>query len=581
MIGSTSSRNTVLQSEASTTSEQASVYFSCDTSSYRDNQDDHGLHGPVPDITTSSMNKRRMETNPVLERKQSKVTHDEHAIAVNGRDQEATQESDGSFECDLPEWDKHSDAWAFIQSLTGNYESGYLTRQSSEQNSRTGYLFGRSVDCDFVVTRPEISQRHCLIYFVKNGKPDQYGSDRSREFSVYLEDQSLNGTYVNGEKIGKGQRVLLNDGDRIQLYRRAQYDEDDPRHLCNFSLSALTYQPQPPFFLSLVYRIIFPTKFESMTFHAEYRIGGELGKGNFATVYKAMSRADEAKPSESRTYVAVKALSKAKFGRKPRMLKSLVQEISILMSLESHPCVIKINKVFDEPRWIFVVLEFASHGDLFDFVTEKLSLTEEETRFIFFQLFEGTSFLHSRNIVHRDLKLENVLVVDKEKLQIKITDFGLAKMMQRCELLDSQCGTPNYVAPEILDPTGIRAYGNACDIWSLGVMLYICLCGFPPFTDEVNSHSMREQIRQGLYSFPSPSWDNISDDAKNLIDMILTVDPSLRITLAQIDMHSWMQTDSDLLQARISRLGEDALTLFEKYQSMPLQGPTQPTSCSF
>jgi serine/threonine-protein kinase Chk2 len=126
---------------------------------------------------------------------------------------------------------------------------------------------------------------------------------------------------------------------------------------------------------------------------------------------------------------------------------------------------------------------------------------------------------HDRNIVHRDIKPENILVVDKE-LHVKLADFGLAKIIGEESFTTTLCGTPCYVAPEILANSKHRKYTKAVDIWSLGVVLYICLCGFPPFSDELTSpdfpYSLSDQIKQGNYDYPSPYWDPVGDPAREL-----------------------------------------------------------------
>ncbi|KAI9315967.1 kinase-like domain-containing protein [Dichotomocladium elegans] len=381
---------------------------------------------------------------------------------------------------DLPDWDKHPTAWGYLQALVPKYKSGYLDRQSSTSSERTGYLIGRKANCDFV----QISKQHCVIYI-------ETGNDgRNKGICIYLEDLSSNGTYVNGKMVG-------------------------------------------------LYRIMMPPRFEVGTFHEDYRIGDLLGRGHFANVLRAVNK------STGRV-TAVKVINKSKFSSRPKMLPSIIQEIGILMSLEAHPCVIQIEGVYNEPKYIYLVLEYVRGGELFDYVVKRRSLTETETRFVFFQLFTAIQYLHNRGVVHRDLKPENVLLVSKDTLHIKVTDFGLAKIKSNSSKLQSQCGTPNYVAPEVLDPTHFRAYGKECDLWSLGVMLYICLCGFPPFNGntEYAPPSMKDQIRIGRFDFPSPYWDDISDDAKDLIKNLLTVNPLKRITPEKALEHPWMRQEA-------------------------------------
>ena len=149
---------------------------------------------------------------------------------------------------------------------------------------------------------------------------------------------------------------------------------------------------------------------------------------------------------------------------------------------------------------------------------------------------------HERNIVHRDIKPENILVIDKE-LNVKLADFGLAKIIGEESFTTTLCGTPSYVAPEILEQSNRRRYTRAVDIWSLGVVLYICLCGFPPFSDELyspeNPYTLSQQIKMGRFDYPSPYWDSIGDPALDLIDRMLTVDVEKRITVEECLEHPW------------------------------------------
>ncbi|SAM00944.1 hypothetical protein [Absidia glauca] len=287
-----------------------------------------------------------------------------------------------------------------------------------------------------------------------------------------------------------------------------------------------------------IYRILEPTKFEVAKFHSVYTVGDKLGEGSFAAVYKATRRRCHETPEGSRpTFVAVKSFKKGRFSQNPGLLPSLVEEIGILMSLEVHPCVIKIESVFNEPRYINLVLEYVSGGDLFDLVIKKGQLCESDTRFIFFQLFAGIKFLHERQIAHCDLKPENVLVVDVDTLRVKITDFGLAKTVSsQNPALHDQCGTLAYVAPEVLDPG--KNFSKSCDLWSLGVMLYVCLGGVLPFSEETNLSAMKEKILNGKYSYDDECWRPVSDQAKDLMDRLLTVDPITRIGVGDARVRS-------------------------------------------
>lgn len=144
--------------------------------------------------------------------------------------------------------------------------------------------------------------------------------------------------------------------------------------------------------------------------------------------------------------------------------------------------------------------------------------------------------------MHRDIKPENILLTDKE-LSVKLADFGLGKIIGEESFTTTLCGTPSYVAPEILEDTKHRRYTRAVDIWSLGIILYICLCGFPPFSDELytreNPYTLTQQIKMGRFDYPSPYWDSVGDPALDLIDRMLTVDVENRYTIDQCLEHPW------------------------------------------
>mmetsp|Transcript_3558 Transcript_3558/g.2583 ORF Transcript_3558/g.2583 Transcript_3558/m.2583 type:complete len:163 (+) Transcript_3558:73-561(+) len=159
---------------------------------------------------------------------------------------------------------------------------------------------------------------------------------------------------------------------------------------------------------------------------------------------------------------------------------------------------------------------------------EKEFYSEKEASETIRPIIDAIQYCHSNNIIHRDIKPENLLYSSKnpEKAIIKVSDFGLARYISVKTLATTTCGTPGYVAPEILEQ---RPYGKECDYWSIGVVLYILLCGFPPFYDEENN-VLFDKIKQGRFDFPSPSWDNISIEAKEIVRGLLVVDPMKRLT---------------------------------------------------
>ncbi|CAG8534211.1 7323_t:CDS:2, partial [Ambispora leptoticha] len=200
-----------------------------------------------------------------------------------------------------------------------------------------------------------------------------------------------------------------------------------------------------------------------------------------------------------------------------------------------------VYQVYREKN-IYIVMEYVPEKEFFDLIYEKRCLTENQTRKAFYQIFNAIKYLHDRNIIHRDLKPENILMVDKEKMTLKLSDFGLSKLLGNSdEVMTTLCGTPTYVAPEILTSRESRSYNSKVDMWSLGVILYVCLCGFPPFSNDRSPPRLTEQIRNGNYAFPSPMWDTISDNAKDLISKLLVTNPDQRLSADQAIEHPFMK----------------------------------------
>jgi len=213
------------------------------------------------------------------------------------------------------------------------------------------------------------------------------------------------------------------------------------------------------------------------------------------------------------------------------------REIEIMSSV-THKNVIRLYEIYDEPKQMFLVMELVTGGELFDRIVKKSSYSEFEAALTIRTLCDALSYLHKKQIVHRDLKPENILYAsDAEDADIKVADFGLARVVSGKDMMKTACGTPGYVAPEILKNQGYDS--SAVDMWSAGVILYILLCGFPPFYEE-ELPALFEQILQARFDFPSPWWDNISKDAKNLVNGLLTIDPKKRLTADQVLENAWI-----------------------------------------
>ncbi|KAL3477836.1 cytochrome P450 [Aspergillus californicus] len=358
-----------------------------------------------------------------------------------------------------------------------------------------GYLIGRHPECDLVLNIPTVSNRHFLV-FPENKRGDTV---------AIVEDLSSNGTFINDAIIGRNKHRELEDGDEVTILGEVRFVFRGPR-----------------------------TK-NVNGFQQQYRVMQQLGKGHFATVYLCVERA-------TGTHYAVKMFEKRPGDSQKSQNDSLMQEIGLLMGV-SHRNLLCLKDTFDENDGVYLVLELAPEGELFNMIITKQKFTENEARHIFLQLLEGLKYLHDRGIVHRDIKPENILIADK-KMTVKLGDFGLAKIIGEDSFTYTLCGTPSYVAPEILQETRRRKYTKAVDVWSLGVVLYICLCGFPPFSDELqtaeNPYTLAQQIKMGRFDYPSPYWDSVGDPALDLIDRMLTVDVDKRITVDGCLEHPWL-----------------------------------------
>jgi serine/threonine protein kinase len=258
----------------------------------------------------------------------------------------------------------------------------------------------------------------------------------------------------------------------------------------------------------------------------KYELGKTLGEGTFAKVKIA-------KNVETGENVAIKVLDKDKI-LKHKMVEQIKREIST-MKLVKHPYIVQLLEVMASKTRIYIVLEYVNGGELFDKIVHQTRLKEDEARKYFQQLIDAVDYCHSRNVYHRDLKPENLLVDANGNL--KISDFGLSALPQQCRadgLLHTTCGTPNYVAPEVIDDKGY--HGATADLWSCGVILYVLMAGYLPF-DEPNLMTLYKKIHRA--EFTCPSW--FSPGARRLIMKILNPNPKTRITAAQIYRNEWFR----------------------------------------
>uniref|UniRef100_A0A667YPB1 Serine/threonine-protein kinase DCLK2 n=1 Tax=Myripristis murdjan TaxID=586833 RepID=A0A667YPB1_9TELE len=265
-----------------------------------------------------------------------------------------------------------------------------------------------------------------------------------------------------------------------------------------------------------------------------YKVGRMLGDGNFAVVRECVEH------STGREY-ALKIINKGKCRGKEHMIQN---EVAILRRVK-HPNIVLLIEEVDTYSELYLVMELVKGGDLFDAITSTNRYTERDASGMLYNLANAIKYLHSLNIVHRDIKPENLLVYEHAdgSKSLKLGDFGLATVVDGP--LFTVCGTPTYVAPEIIAETG---YGLKVDIWAAGVITYILLCGFPPFRGSSDDQEVLfDQILMGQLEFPLPYWDNVSDTAKALIRSMLEVEVDQRYTALQVLEHPWV-TDEGLCE---------------------------------
>ncbi|XP_051945677.1 calcium/calmodulin-dependent protein kinase type II subunit gamma isoform X10 [Xyrauchen texanus] len=263
-------------------------------------------------------------------------------------------------------------------------------------------------------------------------------------------------------------------------------------------------------------------------FTDEYQLYEELGKGAFSIVRRCV------KKSTAQEYAA-KIINTKKLSARDH--QKLDREARICRLLK-HPNIVRLHDSISEESFHYLVFDLVTGGELFEDIVAREYYSEADASHCISQILESVSHIHQHDIVHRDLKPENLLLASKMKgAAVKLADFGLAIEVQG----DQQswfgfAGTPGYLSPEVLrkDP-----YGKPVDIWACGVILYILLVGYPPFWDE-DQHKLYQQIKAGAYDFPSPEWDTVTPEAKNLINQMLTINPAKRITADQALKHPWV-----------------------------------------
>ncbi|XP_050535594.1 calcium/calmodulin-dependent protein kinase type II alpha chain isoform X18 [Daktulosphaira vitifoliae] len=263
-------------------------------------------------------------------------------------------------------------------------------------------------------------------------------------------------------------------------------------------------------------------------FSDNYELKEELGKGAFSVVRKCIQK-------HTGLEFAAKIINTKKLSA--RDFQKLEREARICRKLQ-HPNIVRLHDSIQEELFHYLVFDLVTGGELFEDIVAREFYSEADASHCIQQILESVNHCHTNGVVHRDLKPENLLLASKIKgAAVKLADFGLAIEVQG----DQQAwfgfaGTPGYLSPEVLKK---EPYGKPVDIWACGVILYILLVGYPPFWDE-DQHRLYAQIKAGAYDYPSPEWDTVTPDAKNLINQMLTVNPAKRVTASDALKHPWI-----------------------------------------
>jgi serine/threonine protein kinase len=284
-----------------------------------------------------------------------------------------------------------------------------------------------------------------------------------------------------------------------------------------------------------------------------YSVKEEIGLGAFAKVYRIVHL-------NSQEEYAIKKIDREKMVWGDR--DALQDEVNSLMIVREGPNIVQLYEVYEEDVYCYLITELCRGGELFDRILEKREFTEKEARECSRSILAGLEYMHERRVAHRDLKPENLLLTNDVDTTVKLADFGFARRVKETNGLRTLCGTPGYLAPEILER--YPAYDVKCDLWSVGVILYLLLVGYLPFEDE-DEDKVFEKTRNGQYDFHPTYWGTVSMEAKTLATKLLTVNPAKRWSAAEALQADWMLSKKD-------PLGEKKSTIVNKLKEKVKQG---------
>ena len=387
------------------------------------------------------------------------------------------------------------------------------TRQNSHfdlTQDRSQWTVGRNKTCDIVLdSSTRFSNRHFKMWFNRHDK------------TLWIQDTSTNGTFLNGHRLVKGSNYMLNQGDEISVGNGV------PKDVVRFLLLFLNqYNPMKTSTQEPIEQGI----------HTDYIIKREIiGQGAFAVVRKAIER------STGQSF-AVKIINRKKAMANGETMAGVQRELSILRQLD-HPNIVSLKAFYEDKDDYYLVMEYVPGGDLMDFVAANGAISEDATQVITKQILEGINYVHKLGISHRDLKPDNILIMQDDPILVKITDFGLAKLSDNVTVMKTFCGTLAYVAPEIIsgkyEVRDTANYSSLVDLWSLGCLVYVLLTSHLPFNGKTQAQ-MFKKIKNAEYHESPLNTYNVSSAGKDFLNSCLQVNPQLRISAQQALRHPWL-----------------------------------------
>eukprot|EP01105_Mastigella_eilhardi_P022172 TRINITY_DN5445_c0_g1_i1.p1 TRINITY_DN5445_c0_g1~~TRINITY_DN5445_c0_g1_i1.p1 ORF type:complete len:581 (+),score=162.40 TRINITY_DN5445_c0_g1_i1:136-1878(+) len=371
-------------------------------------------------------------------------------------------------------------------------------------------MFGRNPSSDVRIADLNISGRHARITREESGT-----TQGGNLVIAFIEDFSTNGTFLDGEKIGHGNKRLLSSGGEITLLKKGAKK------------------------IAFIYQEVQVQKDDECS--CKYEMREVLGTGNFAVVKLAIERS-------TGNRFAVKMIDKKRFAAQATSHKDKIKDEFFILKQLNHDHIIKVIDSFETDKTLNFVLELVTGGDLFGFIQDTGPLPEVLARKLFGQTVSAIAYLHENDIAHRDLKPDNLLLKDHNHDCIKVSDFGFSRKFDEGSYMKTLCGTPQYLAPEVISGDGTTGYSKAVDIWSLGCILYCMLASEPPFTSD-KKEGIYDQITNGHYNFDAPVWKRVSPSVLDLVRRLLTVTPQHRLTAKQIPDHPWMKGEATVNEA--------------------------------